>query len=353
MSSFDEKDDPSDMKMPALPSQEEEEDTRETTHDDTTTTNQRTTSINDNLHTAANAAASIPVQPQHQLPINLDLNALKEADMTDPQKQNLIYKVRNMLLQQADLRHRQADTLEQYSQNISQNREFHQGNNNTGNAISHKQLEEQITRKLEREAVLKLAKKSYEGMKELQKTMKVFIDYQQRQSRRVEHSSRNNGRIQQDSDSDSDDSQEDTGANYLFGQEEENELILATRNQKPREKSIDEFNTNGEDGTNYLQEFANSQLSQQSSTRATTPMKRERDEESSSEEEEEVNDTSNQNKKEQSLTFGDSDDDDDDDDGPGYLDQFAQNMNKPPIQRERDDDSSSDNSSARKRIKME
>lgn len=348
MSSFDENDESSDMKMPALPSQEEEDTRGETTH---TSTNQRTTSIN---RTAATAAASIPVQHQHQhqLPINLDLNALKDADMTDPQKQHLIYTVRNMLLQQADLCHRQADTLEQYSQNISQNREFHQGNNNTGNTtISHKQLEEQITRKLEREAVLKLAKKSYEGMKELQKTMKVFIDYQQRQSCRAEHSSRNNGRIQQDSDSDSDDSQEDTGANYFFGQEEENELILATRNQKTRTKSIDEFNTNEEEGRNYLQEFANSQLSQQSSTRATTPMKRERDEESSSEDE--VNDTSNQNEKEQSLTFEDSDDDDDDD-GPGYLDQFTQNINNPPIQRERDDDSSSDDdSTARKRIKME
>ena len=182
--------------------------------------------------------------------------------------------------------------------------------------------------------------------------MKVFIEYQQRQSRKVVDSSRDNGRIQQDSDSESDDSQEDTGTNYIFGQEEENELILATRNQKPRAKSVDEFNTNGEEGTNYLHEFANSQLSQQSSTRATTPMKRERDEESSSEEEDDENDTSNQNEKEQSLTFEDSDDDDDD--GPGYLDQFAQNMNKPPIQRERDDDSSSDDdSAARKWIKME
>lgn len=347
MPSADE-DDESDMKMSALPGQEEDSDDHTTSIKNTTAA---ASNNNNNIHPPAAPAASIPAQPQHQLPINLDLNSLKEVDMTDPQKQNLIYTVRNMLLQQADLCHRQADTLEQYSQNISQNREYQYENNNRDNTISHKHLEEQITRKLEREAVLKLAKKSYEGMKELQKTMKVFIDYQQRQSRKVADSSHDSGRIQQDSDSDSDDSQEDTGTNYIFGQEEENELILATRNQKTRTKSVDEFNTNGEEGTNYLQEFANSQLSQQSSTRVTTPMKRERDEESSSSEEEE-NDTSNQNEKEQSLTFEDSDDDDDD--GPGYLDQFAQNINKPPIHRERDDDSSSDDdSSARKRIKME
>lgn len=140
-----------------------------------------------------------------------------------PQQQNIIRTVTVMFRQQAHLCNQQAHILEHISRNIHDKEKWfeqqQQGeqeqdsdriqaiaasittrttanadiNTNTNAHVSDSDL--RIQQRVEREAVVRLATKSYQGMKELQKTMKAFLKSQQQQKRQ-------NGRHSRDNDDD-------------------------------------------------------------------------------------------------------------------------------------------------------
>jgi hypothetical protein len=158
--------------------------------------------------------------PPSMLPLSLNL----------PQQQNLIRTVTNMFRQQAQLCNQQANILEHISRNIHDRKKWFpnvdvddqisvndnddndandsddddDGDNNDKDASDRRNGQQHgnkndirmasekdafIQKRLEREAVVRLATKSYQGMKELQKTMEAFLNRQQQRPRHGDDSS--------------------------------------------------------------------------------------------------------------------------------------------------------------------
>lgn len=212
------------------------------------------------------------------------------------QQQNLIRIVTNMFEQQAQLAQQQADILKRISKKINDDPKW---KINVDDIISNQSGVEglkniyneeytildkaDIQRRLEREAVVKLATKSYKGMKQMQYTMEAFLKTQTHSETNTHstgmHETRTHARNH--SDSENGDSSDSDGEN---GNGESILTSIDLKTMTPANKSNASSNLKRErdDDDDSSDEEDNDNQKASSNTNTSTPrVKRERDESSS------------------------------------------------------------------------